>query len=136
MGWGQTTPREIARLLVTIRSGAAVDRGASEEMYRALTRSYWNGEALSQLPPWVQAASKQGAVDRSRSEVVLVNAPSGDYVFSVITRNATDERYAADNAGYRLIRRVSALLWAEFEPGHPFTPDPGAARFKPPDELP
>ncbi|MES2524286.1 MAG: serine hydrolase [Gemmatimonadota bacterium] len=135
-GWGQTTPREMARLLTMIRAGDAVSRGASEEMYRALTRIYWNGEALSQLPPWVQAASKQGAVDRSRSEVVLVNGPSGDYVFSVITRNAVDMSYAKSNEGYQLIRRVSALLWQEFEPRHPWRPDSAARRFKPGEELP
>jgi beta-lactamase class A len=135
-GWGQTTPREIARLMASIRTGAAVSRGASEEMYRHLTRIYWNGEALSRIPPWTQAASKQGAVDRSRSEVVLVNAPSGDYVFSIITKNATDERYSADNESYVLIRALSALLWREFEPAHAWSPDSGARRFKPGAELP
>ena len=136
MGWGQTTPREMARLLTMIRDGHAVSQAASEEMYRYLTRIYWNGEALSQLPPWVQAASKQGAVDRSRSEVALVNAPSGDYVFAVITRNQRDTTYAAGNQGYVLLRKVSALLWREFEPGRPWSPDPAAAALKPADEGP
>jgi beta-lactamase class A len=116
MGWGQTTPREMADLLVAIREGRAVSRAASEEMYRHLTRIYWNGEALSQLPPWVQAASKQGAVDRSRSEVVLVNAPSGDYVFSVITRTSATRRTPPPTPGYVLLRRVSALLWRSSSP--------------------
>ena len=130
-GWGQTTPREIAELLVMIRDGKAVSRAASEEMYRHLTRIYWTGQALSRIPPWVQAASKQGAVDRSKSEVVLVSAPSGDYVFSVITKEQEDERWVDDNEGYELIRAVSALLWATFEPVHPWTPAPGVERFKP-----
>ncbi|HEX6617101.1 MAG TPA: serine hydrolase [Gemmatimonadales bacterium] len=130
-GWGQTTPREMARLLTLIRQGRAVSPAASQEMYRHLTRSYWTGEALSQLPPTVQAASKQGAVDQSRSEVVLVNAPSGDYVFCVITKDQQDERWTPDNEGYALLRRVSALLWRYFEPGHPWHPAPGAAAFKP-----
>ena len=117
-----------------IREGRAVSRGASDEMYRHLTRIYWTGEALSRLPPWVQAASKQGTVDQSRSEVVLVNAPSGDYVFSVITRNQTDKSYADANEGYVLIRAVSAMLWKEFEPKHAFVPDSNARRFKPPEE--
>lgn len=133
-GWGQTTPREMAGLVVMIRDRRAVTRAASEEMYRHLTRIYWTGEALSQVPPWVQAASKQGTVDQSRSEVVLVNAPSGDYVFCVITKNQTDKSYAEGNEGYRLIRAVSALLWKEFEPKHPFIPDSGARNFKPPEE--
>jgi beta-lactamase class A len=130
-GWGQTTPREMARLVTLIRHGDAVSPAASEEMYRHLTRSFWTGEALSQLPPTVQAASKQGAVDRSRSEVVLVNAPSGDYVFCVITKNQHDESWTQGNEGYALLRRVSALLWRRFEPKHPWRPAPGAAAFKP-----
>ena len=133
-GWGQTTPREIAELLVMIREGKAVSRAASEEMYRHLTRIYWTGQALSRIPPWVQAASKQGAVDQSKSEVVLVNAPSGDYVFSVITKEQQDERWADDNEGYQLIRAVSALLWETFEPGHRWAPAPGVERYKPADE--
>ncbi|MEP6573230.1 MAG: serine hydrolase, partial [Gemmatimonadota bacterium] len=128
-GWGQTTPREMARLLVTIRQGRAVSEAASEEMYRDLTRIYWNGEALSQLPPWVQAAAKQGAVDQSRSEVVLVNAPHGDYVFCVITKNQEDQSWEPGNAGYVLLRQISALLWKRFEPEHPWTPAPGADKF-------
>lgn len=121
-GWGQTTPREMADLLVMIREGRAVSRAASEQMYRMLTRIYWNGEALSELPPWVQAASKQGAVSDSRSEVVLVNAPSGDYVLSVITDGQADTTWEHDNAGFVLIRSLSALVWDWFEPDHPWNP--------------
>lgn len=128
-GWGQTTPREMAELVVRIREGKAVSPAASAQMYRHLTRIYWNGEALSALPPWVQAASKQGAVDRSRSEVVLVNAPSGDYVFAVITKHQADTTYANNNQGYVLLRKVSALLWRTFEPRHPWNPPAGMERF-------
>ena len=130
-GWGQTTPREMANLLVMIRQQRAVSPAADQEMYRMLTRIYWNGEALSQVPPWVQAASKQGAVDHSRSEVMLVNAPSGDYVFAVITKGQVDSSYAPDNEGHVLLRNVSALLWSTFEPKQPWAPAPGVARFKP-----
>jgi beta-lactamase class A len=130
-GWGQTSPREIAEMVVGIREGRFISAAASEAMYRHLTRIYWNGEALSRIPPTVQVASKQGAVDRSRSEVVLVNAPHGDYVFSVITREATDTSYAADNQSWRLIRAVSALLWRTFEPDWPYRPPTGAEALVP-----
>lgn len=130
-GWGQTSPREMARLLELIRAGKAVSPAASEEMYRHLTRSYWTGEALSQLPPWVQVASKVGAVDHSRSEVALVNAPSGDYVFCIITKDQLDTTWDPPNEGWVLIREISALLWRHFEPDHPWHPAPGAERFKP-----
>ncbi len=130
-GWGQTTPREIAELLVRVREGRVASPAASLQMYRHLTRIHWNGEALSAIPPWVQVASKQGSVDRSRSEAALVNGPSGDYVFSVITRNQRDTTYAAANQGYTLIRRVSALLWRHFEPKRPWTPPAEAAKYTP-----
>jgi beta-lactamase class A len=130
-GWGQTTPREIAEALVMIRQGRAVSPRASEEMYRLLTNSYWKGVGLSQLPPTVQAASKQGFVDRSRSEVLLVNSPAGDYVLSVITRDQTDTGYDPGNEGYRLIRAISRAVYEHFNPTDPWRPQPLAARREP-----
>lgn len=123
-GWGQTTPREIARALVSMREGRAVSPRASEAMYRMLTRSYWANEALSQIPPTVQAASKQGFVDRSRSEVLLVNSPGGDYVVAVITKNQVDTSYEADNEGHRLIRAVSRAVYEHFNPDDAWRPLP------------
>ena len=130
-GWGQTTPREMAELVVMLREGRAVSQAASEAMYRHLTRIYWNGEALSEIPPWVQTASKQGAVNQSRSEVVLVNAPSGDYVFAVITKNQEDESWVPENEGYVLLRRVSRALWHHFEPDGNWDRPAGAERYVP-----
>lgn len=121
-GWGQTTPREIARTLVMMREGRAVSPGASERMYRWLSRTYWDNEAISQLPPSVQAASKQGFVSRSRSEVVLVNAPSGDFVLAVITKNQQDTSYGPDNEGFRLIRAITRAAYEHFEPGDSWRP--------------
>jgi beta-lactamase class A len=121
-GWGQTTPREMAQALVLIREGRAVTPRASERMYRMLTNSFWDAEALSQLPPTVQAASKQGFVSRSRSEVLLVNAPSGDYVLAIITKNQIDTSAGHDNEGFRLIRAVSRAVYEHFEPRDPWRP--------------
>ena len=85
-------------------------------MLRVLGTIYWRSEALSQIPPSVATASKQGAVSQSRSEVVLVNAPSGPYVFCVITKNQSDNGWEQDNSGFQLIRNVSNKLWHYFEP--------------------
>jgi beta-lactamase class A len=115
-GWGQTTPREMARLVTMIRKEAAINPAASQTMYRMMTQCFWNEYALSQLPPYIQAASKQGMVDDSRSEVVLVNAPHGDYIFYVATKNNADKRWVPDNEAWQLARKVSALLWQYFEP--------------------
>lgn len=121
-GWGQTTPREMAELLRGIYEQTWFNPYWSEKMYRYLCRSYWDGEALSQIPPTVQIASKQGAVSESRSEVALVNGFQGDYLFCVITKNQSDTRWTDDNEGYTLIRAVSRLLWTTFEPNSPWQP--------------
>ena len=128
-GWGQTTPREMAVLVKMIYQGTAINPAASERMYRNLVRIYWDGEALSQIPPYVQAASKQGAVDQSRSEVVLVNAPHGDYVFCIATKNQKDTSWEIDNEGYRMIRSLSKLLWNHFEPKSKWKPAAGVEKY-------
>ncbi len=115
-GWGQTTPREMAELFVMIRDGEAVSPEASQEMYRILTRTYWDDEAVSSIPATVQVASKQGAVNASRSEALLVNAPSGDYVLCIITNNQVDQSWTENNEGFELIRDISRTVWQYFEP--------------------
>jgi beta-lactamase class A len=121
-GWGQTTPREMAELLIRIHRGKVISARASERIYRNLIRIYYDSQALSQIPPYVQVASKSGSVNQSRSEVVLVNAPHGDYVFCVITKNQKDESWTSNNEGYVLLRNISKLLWKHFEPGSKWKP--------------
>lgn len=128
-GWGHTTPREMAELVALIYEGRAVSPDASEQMFRVLSKPYWGGGVLSQMPPTIHVASKSGAVNASKSEVVLVNAPSGDYVFCVITKNQQDQRWEPDNEGYVLIRKVSRMLWEHFEPDWKWKPKPGYERW-------
>lgn len=128
-GWGQTTPREMARLMTLIRENKAVSPRSSERIYRNLIRIFWDGSSLSQVPPYVQVASKSGSLDRYRSEVVLVNAPHGDYVFCVIGNEMEDRRWAADNAGNVLLRDVSRLLWNYFEPDSKWKPAKGSEEW-------
>jgi beta-lactamase class A len=128
-GWGVTTPREMCRLFTMIRNGRAVSAAASERMYRNLTHIYWDDNALSQIPPYVEAASKLGFVDASRSETVLVNAPHGDYVFSIITKHDRDKTYKHDSEPFVLIRAVSALLWHYYEPNDKWQQPVGYDKF-------
>jgi len=128
-GWGQTTPREMAWLLTGIRRGEVISPAASDRMYRLLGNIFYDDYALSQLPPWVKTASKQGMVNDSRSELVMVNAPHGDYVFYVATKNNQDKRWTADNAAWELARRVSRTLWEYFEPKETWALPEGYRRY-------
>ncbi len=59
-----------------------------------------------------------------------MNAPSGPYVFCLITKNQADTSWKYDNEGYVLLRKVSGLLWNYYEPGRPYTPATDARYFK------
>lgn len=128
-GWGQTTPKEMATLLTLIRDGKMISPAASERIYRNLIRIYFDHDALSQIPPYVQAASKSGAVNAAKSEVVLVNAPHGDYVFCIATKNQKDQSWTNANEGSTLIRNLSKKLWNYFEPKSTWKPAAGMERY-------
>ncbi|MEM6327592.1 MAG: serine hydrolase [Bacteroidota bacterium] len=131
-GWGQTTPREMARLVCEIvdRDVDVISPAADEEMHRALTRTFYDDEMVSAVPPSVQVASKQGAVSDSRSEVAYVHAPSGPYVIAVFTDSQADKSWEPTNAGWALIREIAEIAWGAFEPASAWQPAPGGDRFR------
>jgi beta-lactamase class A len=117
-GWGQTTPREIATMMEAIAQKKMLSSAASERMLRVLGRSFWDDVSLSQIPAGVFVASKNGAVDRSRSEVLYVNAPGRPYIFAVCTKNNVDTSWTSSNEAWTMIRKLSAILWNYFQPSN------------------
>ncbi|SEI72964.1 beta-lactamase class A [Cyclobacterium xiamenense] len=114
-GWGQTSPREMVSLLRMIRHEELFSPELSQKMYRLMSNVIYDNYALSAIPPYIQTASKQGMVSSSRSELVMVNGPSGDYVFYIATKNNRDTSWDEDNEAYRLQRKLSGMLWNYFE---------------------
>jgi len=68
-------------------------------------------------------------VNRSRSEVVYVHAPHGEYVYCIITKKQKDESWTRNNEGYELLRKVGALLWKYYEPKSDFKPVAGYEKW-------
>ena len=110
-GWGQTSPREMATLMEKIVKGQIISKTVSDRMLRLLSRNYWDEEAVSQIPAGVFIASKNGAVDESRSEVMYVNGKHCRYIFCICTNNNKDTSWNEDNEAWNLTRSVSKLLW-------------------------
>jgi len=121
-GWGQSTPREMVGLIQKIWEGKIFDAFYSDRMMRLLGRNYWDEVALTQIPPTVYVASKNGAVDESRSETMLVMAPHGAYIWSIMTRNMTDSSWKPDNEGWVVARKLSQTLWQHYEPKSKWKP--------------
>jgi len=115
-GWGQTTPREIATIMKQIVEGNMLSKTSSEKMLRLLGRQYWDEEAISQIPPGVFVADKNGAVDESRNEIMYVNGKENPYIFSIFTKNNVDTSWQYNNEAWVLTRKLSALLWKHYNP--------------------
>lgn len=109
-GWGQTTPYEMATLMEKIYNGEIISDSMSKKMIRLLGRNFWDEQAISQIPPTVFVASKNGCVDASRSEVLLVMAKQ-PYIFSIFTKSNKDISWEENNESWMLAKKLSALLW-------------------------
>lgn len=115
-GWGQTTPREMGSLFEKIYRNEVFSVAACDRMMRSLGRNYWDlNEAISQIPPYIEVFSKNGCVNASRSEVLLVNAPHNPYLFSIFTKNNKDAQWTHNNEAWTMARKISLMLWRYFE---------------------
>lgn len=113
-GWGQTSPREMATLMEKMVDGAIISPEASARMIRLLGRNYWDEVAISQIPSDVFVASKNGAVNETRNEVLFVNGRGARYIFCICTKNNKDQSWQPANEAWELTRKVSRLLWNHF----------------------
>lgn len=113
-GWGQTSPKEMVSMFEALANRNLLDTASSEKMLRLLGRNYWDEEAISQIPPDVFVASKNGAVNASRSEAMYVSGKSARYVFCICTKNNKDTSWELQNEAWELARKVSKLLWETY----------------------
>lgn len=113
-GWGQTTPKEMVALFEKIYRGQLISDSASKKMLRLMGRAYWDEQAISQVPAGIFVAAKNGAVDESRSETLLVMAPKNPYIFSICTKNNKDKSWKENNEAWVLTKKLSKLLWHRY----------------------
>ena len=113
-GWGQSTPKELVQLFQQMLKGNLLGKSSDDLMIKRLGRNYWDEEALAEIPAGIFTASKNGAVNASRSEVVYVNHPKNPYIFCIMTANNTDKSWESDNEAWVLTRNLSKLLWQYF----------------------
>jgi beta-lactamase class A len=122
-GWGETTPKEICQIMEHIIGGKIFNSAICERMLRILGRQYWDEVALSQIPPDIYVADKNGALDECRNEVAYVHGPH-PYLFSIFTKNNIDHSWEYNNEAWVLTRKLSRLLWTHFNPKVKFAGEP------------
>lgn len=114
--WGQTTPAEMGKLFEKIYNKQIFTPEICERMMRCLGRNFWDeNEAISQIPPTIEVFSKNGCVNASRSEAMIVNAPHNPYIFCIFTKNNKDQSWTHDNEAWTIARTISKMLWEHFE---------------------
>jgi len=124
-GWGQTTPKEMGEIFERIYRNQVFSPAACDRMMRCMGRNFWDQEeAISVIPPYIEVFSKNGCVDQSRNEALLVNAPNNPYIFCIFTKNNKDRSWRKSNEAWTLTRKISTMLWEYFEPKDKWTPLP------------
>jgi beta-lactamase class A len=116
-------------LFEKIYKGEVVSKTASDKMLRLLNRNFFDRESISQLPPYTVVFTKNGAVNQTRNEVVLVKGQQSTYVFCIMTKNNKDESWLDNNEAWELIRKLSRLLWNYYEPKDKWQPPADAKKF-------
>lgn len=114
--WGMTTPNEMGSIFEKIYRHQLFTPAICDRMLRCLGRNFWDeDEGISMIPPTIEVFSKNGCVDASRSEVMLVNAPHRPYIFCIFTKKNTDTSWGHENEAWSMARKISRLLWEYYE---------------------
>ncbi|MGZ5253406.1 MAG: serine hydrolase [Flavitalea sp.] len=112
-GWGQTTPREMVLFMQKMYNRELVNSQISEKMLKLTSRNFWDDVGHSAIPPGIFVSSKNGAVNASRSEVMLVYGKS-PYIFCISTKNNKDTSWESNNEAWVLTRKISTLVWKRY----------------------
>ncbi len=119
----------MATLFERIYKGEIISKAASDKMLRLLNRNYYDMTAISQIPPYATVFAKNGAVNQTRNEVLLVQGRNSSYVFAVFTKNNKDQSWQNNNEAWELTQKLSFLLWKYFEPRDNWAPAADAGKF-------
>jgi len=110
-----STPAELARLMVTLRDGDALDPARAKDMREVASLPRWDTTSsrpafLSALPEGVKVLEKSGELEGVRASVAVVELARRPYVAAIMT---THLRRDAD--GDALVREISAALYDTFD---------------------
>jgi beta-lactamase class A len=109
-GIGRSTPREMVMLLEKLEKGEIVSVAASREIIAILKRQQYKDGIGRQFEGTYAVASKSGALDALRSDAGIVYSPGGRIAIAATVDGMSKTDYSAENAGNKLIGRLSVLL--------------------------
>ena len=108
-GLGRSSPREMVLLLEKLERGEVVSPEASREMLELMKREQARA-GIGRARWTVEQATKSGALDRLRSDVGIIYTKRGRIAMAVTVDDMPEVNWTADNPGYLLLSRLSAIL--------------------------
>ncbi len=121
-----TTPAELAAIMEALATGTILSETSREAILEIMRRQHFLNLVPRYLPynPYademgepdngLRIANKTGGWTGMRADMALVEWPGTRYVIGIVTEGDPDTRFWAENAGDRLIGRVSRLIFDHF----------------------
>ena len=94
----QTTPHDVMVFYEKLYRGEIVNKFYSDEMISLLKKQQLNDRIPKYLPLGIPVAHKTGELDRVKHDAGIVYAPTGDYIFVVMTDSANPQSAAENTA--------------------------------------
>ena len=121
-----TTPAELAAIMEALGTGTILSESSREAILEIMRRQHFlnlvprylpynpYAEEMGQPDNGLRIANKTGGWTGMRADMALVEWPGTRYVVGIIVEGDPDTRFWAENAGDRLIGRVSRLVFDHF----------------------
>jgi beta-lactamase class A len=121
-----TTPSDLAGMMAALAEGTILSASSREAILEILGRQHYvdlvprylpyypNPEELGHPDNGLRIANKTGGWTGMRADMALVEWPGTRYAIGIVSEGDTDTRFWAENAGARLIGRVSRVIFDYF----------------------
>ncbi len=138
-----TTPAELAGIMEALATGRILTDASREGIMEIMRRQHhlnlvprylpYNpyAEEMGEPDNGLRIANKTGGWTGLRADMALVEWPGTRYVIGIVTEGDPDTRFWAENAGDRLIGRISRRIFSHFggDALRAETPPPGPAEL-------
>jgi beta-lactamase class A len=121
-----TTPGELTAIMEALATGAILSDDSRAAIFDIMGRQhglnliprylpyYPHPDELGHPDNGLRIANKTGGWTGMRADMALVEWPGVRYVVGIVTEGDSDRRFWAENAGDRVIGRVSRLIFEHF----------------------
>jgi beta-lactamase class A len=118
-----TTPHELSGIMTGLAEATILDRSGSDIVLKIMSMQHYRDQVPRYLPfrPYAEElgdednglriANKTGGWKGMRADMALVEFPGTRYTIGIVTEGDPDTRFWSENAGERMIGRISRSIF-------------------------